>query len=83
MKSPMKNRTLRALSPPGLTARLALAIALAGVVSTSCDVHSPTGPGSLYSITVTPNITLAINATQQFVAVGKDAEGVVVAMTHT
>ena len=40
------------------------------------------GPGALLTITVTPNpATLAIGATQQFTAVGKDANGNVVAIT--
>ena len=39
-------------------------------------------PGPLASITVTPNpATMPINATQQYVAVGKDANGNVVAIT--
>jgi hypothetical protein len=39
-------------------------------------------PGPLATITVTPNpVTLAINGTQQFTAVGKDASGNVVAIT--
>jgi hypothetical protein len=39
-------------------------------------------PGPLATITVTPTpVTLAINATQQFTAVGKDAFGNVVAIT--
>jgi hypothetical protein len=65
----MSNRT-------ALTARLALAVAFAGVALTACgDAHPPTGPRILTSIVVTPDTTLAINATQQFVAVGKDADG--------
>jgi len=83
MKIRMNNRTLRALSPPGLTARLVVAVAVAGMLSAACDVHSPTGPGTLVSIAVTPNPTLAINATQQFVAVGLDAEGAVVSISPT
>lgn len=81
MRTPMKDRTLRALSPPGMTARLAVALAFTGVLAAACDVHTPTGPGTLFSITVTPNVTLAINATQQFIAVGRDAEGVVVSFS--
>jgi len=79
MKSSMHSRILRALSPPGLGTRLAVAVAFAGLVS-ACDVHSPAAPGTLASITVTPDVTLAINSTQQFVAVGRDAEGAVVSI---
>lgn len=48
------------------------------VVATACDVHTPIGPGELTRLVVTPNATLAVNGTQQFVAVGTDAEGRVV-----
>ena len=72
------NRTSRALSPPSLIARLAIAGSFATVLFAACDVHTPSAPGSLFSITVTPNVTLAINASQQFIAVGADADGRVV-----
>lgn len=81
MRIPMKDRTARALSPPGLTTRVVMALAFTGVLAAACDVHSPTAPGSLFSITVTPNVTLAINATQQFVAVGRDAENRVISIS--
>ncbi len=82
MRIPMNNRMLPALSPPGLRARLAVAIVFAGALTAACDVHTPTGPGPLASITVTPNpVTLSINATQQFVAVGKDGAGTVVSIS--
>jgi hypothetical protein len=58
-----------------------VAFALVGVAFAACDVHSPTGPGALVSITVTPNVTLAITGTQQFIAVGRDAQGTVVAIS--
>lgn len=81
MRVPFNNRTSRALSPPGLIALTALA--LAGILFAACDVHTATAPGSLFTITVTPNITLAVNATQQFIAVGKDADGRAVAISPT
>lgn len=80
MKS-LKNRTLRGVWVSGLPGRLMAAVALAGMFSTACDVHSSTAPGTLFSITVTPNTTLNYNATQQFVAIGKDAAGVTVPIT--
>ncbi|HYW32911.1 MAG TPA: ice-binding family protein [Gemmatimonas sp.] len=49
----------------------------------ACDVHTPVEPGALASITVTPNVTLGINGTQQFVAVGRDADSNVVPITPT
>ncbi len=57
----------------GLTA-LAVAM-LAGASLVSCDMHDPAGLGSITTITVTPNPTLAIQETQQFTAVATDAEG--------
>jgi len=78
MRVSINNRTSRALSPPSLMARLAIVVTLATLLSGACDVHTPSAPGSVFSIAVTPNVTLGINATQQFVAVGKDAEGRVV-----
>ncbi len=77
MKVPMSNLLLRAIGPR--TARLAVVVALAGVLP-ACDKQSPTGVGTLASITVTPNATVAINATQQFVAVGKDLTGAEIAI---
>jgi hypothetical protein len=68
--------------PQGLTARLAVAVTLAGVLPAACG--SSTEPGTLASITVSPNPdTLAVNGTQQFTAVGKDAAGTVVDITPT
>jgi hypothetical protein len=80
MRISMNNRTSRALSPPSLMARLAIVVTLATLLSAACDVHTPSAPGSVFSITVTPNVTLAINEPQQFIAVGKDADGRVVAI---
>ena len=68
MRIPMNNRTSRAL----------VIASLATVLFAACDVHTPSAPGSVFSITVTPNVTLAVNEPQQFIAVGKDAEGRVV-----
>jgi hypothetical protein len=69
--------------PTRLSVNIGIALVIAGALLTSCDVHTVAAPGSLSVITVTPNVTLAVNSTQQFVAVGQDAEGVVVAITPT
>ena len=56
-------------------------------VSVTCNGVTATAavtvtPGALATITVTPNpATMAINATQQFTAVGRDANGNIVAIT--
>ncbi len=56
--------------------------ASSGGVSAAATIIVTTGP--LASIAVTPNpVSLAINATQTFVAVGKDANGNVIAITPT
>ena len=81
MTSLSNNRVSRTLAPPGLFARLSLALTCAVVLSLGCDVHSPGDPGALALITVTPNVTLAPTATQQFTAVGTDADGIVVDIT--
>jgi hypothetical protein len=64
-------------------ARVVVAVALVGGLSAACDSHTATGPGTLASISVTPNVTLAIKASQQFIAVGKDAAGAVVDISPT
>jgi hypothetical protein len=73
MRNTPNNRTSRALS----------VVTLATLVFAACDVHTPSAPGSVFSITVTPNVTLAVDEPQQFIAVGKDAEGRIVSITPT
>jgi hypothetical protein len=80
----MKDRILRALSPPGLTARLAITVVVAGLLSAAC-ASSPTAPppDALASIIVTPDVSMEINATQQFIAVGRNASGAEVSISPT
>ncbi|MEX2473237.1 MAG: ice-binding family protein [Gemmatimonadota bacterium] len=52
-------------------------------MSASCDVHSPSGPGDIATITVTPDATMEINGTQQFTATAVDGAGNAVAITPT
>lgn len=47
------------------------------LLALACEPHLLGTPGSAASLEVTPDVTLAIGATQQFVAVARDAEGVV------
>src|ERR1051326_7183441 len=61
--------------------RLAVAIGFGGALLAACTGHSPAGPRTLASITVTPNVSLAITDTQRFIAVGKDADGAAVAIS--
>jgi hypothetical protein len=51
------------------------------LLALACEPHLLGVPGSAASIEVTPNVTLAVGATQQFTAVGRDAEGVVTPIT--
>ena len=53
----------------------------AGLFAVACDVHGISAPGTLASITVTPDATVAAGAGQQLVAVGRDAEGHVVTIS--
>jgi hypothetical protein len=58
------------------------ALALLGSLAIACDPHvlEVSGP-TLTTITVTPDATLAFAGTQQFTAVGRDENGVVMAIT--
>jgi hypothetical protein len=68
-------------------ARLIVIVPFAAVLATACEHNFPQGPppaGQLLAITVTPNpVTLPPNGPQQFVAVGTDINGAVVAFTPT
>jgi Ice-binding-like len=81
MKSFMVLRTVRALARRAHIARVLVAIASVGLFAAACDVHgiSTSGilnSGPLATIRVTPNPqTLSVNGTQQFTAVGTDADG--------
>ena len=83
MISTMKTRIVRALSPTGLRARVLLAVALAGALTSACDVHGVSAPGAVASVTVTPNATLTAGSTQQMTATGYDADGRVVPISPT
>jgi hypothetical protein len=57
---------------------------VASVGSISGSASMTVTPGALATITVVPNpVTLAVTATQQFVAIGKDAGGNIVQFTPT
>jgi hypothetical protein len=73
----------RAVSRAARRARMLFAFGAVAVVATACEVHSPSDPGTLASIVVTPNPTLISGASQQMTAVGYDASGRVVTITPT
>lgn len=83
MSSSPYNRILRTISPMGRVAGIAVAALFAGSIVTACDVHDPLGVAALASITVTPDVTLGVNGTQQFVAVGRDASNNIVTIVPT
>ncbi len=63
--------------------RLALGIAAIGLSAAACNTHELAAPGRLASLVVTPNVTLAVGGTQQFSAVGRDAESRVMSISPT
>ncbi len=73
----------RSSRPRRFTARIVAALTFAVFFAAGCDVHSPTAPGTLTTLTVSPNVTLPINGTQQFAALGLDALGDTVSITPT
>ncbi len=75
------SRSTRPSVRRGLTARVLLGVAAAGLFLTACGVHDATGPGALASITVVPDVTLQIGGVQQFTATGLDANANIVAVT--
>lgn len=79
----LKDRIRRALTPIRGNARAFLAAVLVVAFAAACDVHGISEPGTLKSITVTPNATLIVGGAQQMVAVGYDAEGRAIAITPT
>ncbi|MDB4905957.1 MAG: hypothetical protein JWO05_741 [Gemmatimonadetes bacterium] len=73
----------RALSGRSGLVRTVSALAVAGLFAVACDVHGISAPGSLASISVSPDATVGAGAGQQLVAVGLDAEGHVVPISPT
>jgi hypothetical protein len=76
MRSVMKNRIVAALTPRTFIVPVIATIAVAGLFTTSCDVHGISDPGTLSSMTVAPNpAVMAVGTTQQFAAHGADYSG--------
>ena len=60
------------------------AVVLAGGLLVGCDVHGLSQPGTIASLSISPNPqTLAVNSTQQFTATGSDESGAGVPVTAT
>jgi hypothetical protein len=58
-------------------------VAAMGMFTVACDTHELAAPGQLTSIVVAPNVTLAVGGTQQFTAVGRDAESRIITISPT
>jgi hypothetical protein len=57
---------------------------LAALSAAACDVHGISEPGTLRTLTISPDPqSLAVNGTQQFTAVAVDAAGATVSVTPT
>ena len=84
MTSIRHHRAVRGPARRAGFARIVAAAILASTLLTACDVHGISAPGTIATLTVTPNPkTLAIGGTQQFTAVATDADGRVVDVTPT
>ncbi len=82
MNSLMRRRVMRVLTQHARFARVILAVSATALFAAACDVHGVSAPGTVTSLTVTPNpVTLAIGATQQFTATAKDFSGAAVAVS--
>jgi Ice-binding-like len=84
MRSFMKGRIVRSFVPHVHFTRAIAALAIAGILVTACDVHGISQPGTLSSLSISPNPqSLAVNGTQQFSAVATDFSGAHVSVTPT
>jgi len=83
MQNSILDRFTRALTPAAARTRLVLMLAVVGLSAAACNSDNTSAPGALTTITVTPNATIAANATVQMVAVGTDASGRVVSISPT
>jgi hypothetical protein len=82
MTNVLNRRILHRLAPSTRAFRVLAAIATVGLFATACDVHGVSGPGTVTTLSITPNpATLAIGATQQFTLVAKDFSGAVITPT--
>jgi len=76
MASSIVESISRARTSRARIARVVVAMAFAGILTAACDVHGVSDPGTLSTLSISPNPqTLPVTGTQQFVASGKDASG--------
>jgi hypothetical protein len=78
----MKERFTRTLAQRARIAPAIIALAFAGIYTAACDVHGLSEPGTLSTLSISPNPqTLVISGTQQFTATGKDFSGAAMAVS--
>jgi len=78
----IKEHISQALASRARIARVIAALAFVGIYTAACDVHGVSDPGTLSTLSVSPNPqTLPISGTQQFTAIGKDAAGADIVIT--
>ena len=79
MRNVLNRRISHTLAPSTRVMRVLSAVAVVGLLVSGCDVHGISAPGSVTSLTITPNpTTLAVGGTQQFTLVATDFSGAVV-----
>ena len=82
MKRVTTNRFGRAVAHGRQTIRAMVALGMAAMLVSSCDVHRISSAGSLATLSISPNPqTITVNGTQQYTATGLDESGAVVAIT--
>ena len=83
MKVPRSGRAHAGSTSSRLTTSFVIALASLGALS-ACDFHEVTAPGSIFTLEVIPDsVTLPVNGTQRFIALGRDADGIEVEVSPT
>src|SRR5436309_1064946 len=73
MASSIRKHISQARGSRARIARVIVVLAFAFTYTAACDVHGLSEPGTLSTLSISPNPqTLQINGSQQFTAVGKD-----------
>ncbi len=84
MESVMTGRIRHALARHAGTTLVTAVMLTTALLTTACDVHGVSEPGTPSSLSISPNPqTLTVNGTQQFSAVVTDASGAAVTVTPT
>src|SRR4051812_21323523 len=77
-----KSRFSRALAHKAQMVGTMATLVVATLFVASCDVHKISDPGTVATLSISPNPqTITVNGTQQFTATGFDQSGAIVAIT--